>query len=65
MVMDYGLKHRHANSLLEIQTVVQTGLKMCMGREADGEEEQHHMKLTEKTEGSICCDTKTITLKKC
>lgn len=35
-----------------------------MGRDADGEEEKHHMKLTEKAEGSICCDMKTITLKK-
>jgi len=39
-------------------------LYMSMGREADGKEEKHHMKLTEKTEGSICCDMKTITLKK-
>lgn len=38
--------------------------KMCMGSEADGKEEKHHMKLTEKTEGSICCDMKAITLKK-
>lgn len=37
---------------------------MCTGREADGEEEKHHMKLTEKTEGSVCCDMKTLTLKK-
>lgn len=37
---------------------------MCMGRDTDGEETKHHMKLTEKAEGSICCDTKTITLKK-
>lgn len=37
---------------------------MCMGSEADGKEEKHHMKLTEKTEGSICCDMKAITLKK-
>lgn len=38
--------------------------KMCIGRDTDGEEEKHHMKLTEKAEGSICCDMKTITLKK-
>jgi len=37
---------------------------MCMGREADGKEEKHNMTLTEKTEGSICCDMKIITLKK-
>ena len=56
----------------EFKLCVQTGFtklffflrKMCIGREADGEEEKHHMKLTEKTEGSICCDMKTITLKK-
>lgn len=35
-----------------------------MGKDTDGEEAKHHMKLTEKAEGSICCDTKTITLKK-
>lgn len=39
-------------------------LNMCMGSDTDGEGEKHHMKLTEKAEGSICCGTKTITLKK-
>lgn len=55
----------------EFELCVQTSFKffffqrkMCMGRDADGEEEEHHMKLTEKAEGSICCDMKTITLKK-
>lgn len=56
----------------EFELCVQTGFtklffffkKDVYGERSRWGEEKHHMKLPEKTEGSICCDMKTITLRK-